>query len=111
MFYVGDGGNDLCPSLGLGSGDVVFPRKGYALEARVAKIRDAGKGRQGGQKLHEDGSSDQGQAQSLHSVTGPSYSEPQAQKVLTFSAEVVAWASGSEIQERLHRLVGSKEYD
>ncbi|MEW5308976.1 MAG: hypothetical protein WDW38_000893 [Sanguina aurantia] len=44
VFYVGDGGNDLCPSLGLGSGDVVFPRKGYALEARISKIRrDAGK--------------------------------------------------------------------
>ena len=29
--YVGDGGNDLCPVLNLGAGDLACPREGYKL--------------------------------------------------------------------------------
>ena len=29
--YLGDGGNDLCPALGLGPEDMVFPRTGFPL--------------------------------------------------------------------------------
>ncbi|XP_071186932.1 pyridoxal phosphate phosphatase PHOSPHO2 isoform X1 [Salvelinus alpinus] len=36
-FYVGDGGNDLCPSNSLREGDVVFPRKGYTLERLLSR--------------------------------------------------------------------------
>ncbi|KPP79395.1 Pyridoxal phosphate phosphatase PHOSPHO2-like [Scleropages formosus] len=37
--YVGDGGNDLCPVTSLGQGDLVMPRKGYALERLLSKAR------------------------------------------------------------------------
>ncbi|XP_019935187.2 pyridoxal phosphate phosphatase PHOSPHO2 [Paralichthys olivaceus] len=37
VFYVGDGGNDLCPTSCLRSHDVVMPRKGYTLEKLLAK--------------------------------------------------------------------------
>lgn len=35
--YVGDGGNDLCPTSCLRGSDVVMPRKGYTLEKLLAK--------------------------------------------------------------------------
>ncbi|XP_022598607.1 probable phosphatase phospho2 [Seriola dumerili] len=38
IFYVGDGGNDLCPSFCLRGHDVVMPRKGYTLEKLLAKL-------------------------------------------------------------------------
>ena len=36
IFYVGDGGNDLCPTSCLRGHDVVMPRKGYTLEKLLA---------------------------------------------------------------------------
>jgi len=38
--YVGDGSNDLCPSLRLRSNDIVFPRKGFALVKLIEKLDD-----------------------------------------------------------------------
>ncbi|XP_030576978.1 pyridoxal phosphate phosphatase PHOSPHO2 [Archocentrus centrarchus] len=38
IFYVGDGGNDLCPTSCLRGHDVVMPRKGYTLEKLLAKM-------------------------------------------------------------------------
>ncbi|XP_058486393.1 pyridoxal phosphate phosphatase PHOSPHO2 [Solea solea] len=38
IFYVGDGGNDLCPTFCLRSHDVVMPRKGYTLEKLLTKL-------------------------------------------------------------------------
>ncbi|XP_072237096.1 pyridoxal phosphate phosphatase PHOSPHO2 [Leuresthes tenuis] len=38
IFYVGDGGNDLCPASCLRGNDVVMPRKGYTLEKLLAKL-------------------------------------------------------------------------
>lgn len=38
IFYVGDGGNDLCPAFCLRGHDVVMPRKGYTLEKLLAKL-------------------------------------------------------------------------
>lgn len=38
IFYVGDGGNDLCPTYCLRGHDVVMPRKGYTLEKLLAKL-------------------------------------------------------------------------
>lgn len=39
IFYVGDGGNDFCPTSCLrGLHDVVMPRKGYTLEKLLAKL-------------------------------------------------------------------------
>ncbi|XP_034427767.1 pyridoxal phosphate phosphatase PHOSPHO2 [Hippoglossus hippoglossus] len=37
IFYVGDGGNDFCPTSCLRRHDVVMPRKGYTLEKLLAK--------------------------------------------------------------------------
>lgn len=37
IFYVGDGGNDLCPTSCLREGDVVMPRKGYTLEKLLTR--------------------------------------------------------------------------
>ncbi|RZF32168.1 hypothetical protein LSTR_LSTR004031 [Laodelphax striatellus] len=37
LAYVGDGSNDLCPSLRLSNGDFVFPRKNYALSKKLSK--------------------------------------------------------------------------
>nr|XP_020472810.1 pyridoxal phosphate phosphatase PHOSPHO2 isoform X1 [Monopterus albus] len=39
IFYVGDGGNDLCPTTCLRGHDVVMPRKGYTLEKLLAKVQ------------------------------------------------------------------------
>ncbi|XP_049573110.1 pyridoxal phosphate phosphatase PHOSPHO2 isoform X2 [Syngnathus scovelli] len=41
VFYVGDGTNDFCPASCLRGGDVVMPRKGYALEELLEDKRDA----------------------------------------------------------------------
>lgn len=38
IFYVGDGGNDFCPTSCLRGHDVVMPRKGYTLEKLIAKL-------------------------------------------------------------------------
>lgn len=38
VFYVGDGGNDLCPTACLREQDVVMPRKGYSLEKHLAQL-------------------------------------------------------------------------
>jgi len=40
VLYVGDGNNDLCPSLRLSEKDYVFPRKDYTLWKRINKIGD-----------------------------------------------------------------------
>ncbi|XP_030637950.1 pyridoxal phosphate phosphatase PHOSPHO2 [Chanos chanos] len=42
-FYVGDGGNDLCPAHILKDGDVVMPRKGYTLEKLLSKMNERDK--------------------------------------------------------------------
>ncbi|TKS69703.1 putative phosphatase phospho2 [Collichthys lucidus] len=38
IFYVGDGGNDLCPTSCLRGHDVAMPRKGFTLEKLLAKL-------------------------------------------------------------------------
>lgn len=38
IFYVGDGGNDFCPTSCLRGHDVAMPRKGYTLEKLLAKL-------------------------------------------------------------------------
>ncbi|XP_069030388.1 pyridoxal phosphate phosphatase PHOSPHO2 [Embiotoca jacksoni] len=38
IFYVGDGGNDLCPTSCLRGRDIVMPRKGYTLEKLLRKM-------------------------------------------------------------------------
>ena len=38
--YCGDGFNDLCPSLGLRDGDLVFARSGYPLENLLAEKKE-----------------------------------------------------------------------
>ncbi|KAI9003841.1 phosphatase phospho-type [Hyaloraphidium curvatum] len=40
--YVGDGGNDYCPSARLLPSDVVLARRGFALERRIARAAEAG---------------------------------------------------------------------
>ncbi|XP_077979204.1 pyridoxal phosphate phosphatase PHOSPHO2-like [Glandiceps talaboti] len=41
--YVGDGGNDFCPSQSLCESDVVFPRVGYNLIDKITKFKKKGK--------------------------------------------------------------------
>jgi len=38
--YVGDGQNDFCPTVRLQATDLVFPRRHFSLEKRIAKDRD-----------------------------------------------------------------------
>ncbi len=38
--YVGDGHNDLCPSLRLTAEDVTFPREGYTLIKEIKKLKE-----------------------------------------------------------------------
>ena len=40
VVYVGDGTNDLCPSLRLRQCDVTCPRKGYSLVKEIAKLEE-----------------------------------------------------------------------
>ncbi|XP_042055551.1 thiamine phosphate phosphatase-like protein [Salvia splendens] len=37
LIYVGDGGNDFCPTLKLAAGDFVLPRKDFPLLSRISK--------------------------------------------------------------------------
>ena len=38
--YVGDGTNDFCPTLQLRKTDIVFPRRRFSLDKRIAEGRD-----------------------------------------------------------------------
>lgn len=38
VFYIGDGGNDLCPTACLREQDIVMPRRGYTLEKHLAQL-------------------------------------------------------------------------
>ncbi|KAM4744095.1 pyridoxal phosphate phosphatase PHOSPHO2 isoform 1-T2 [Anableps anableps] len=40
VFYVGDGGNDLCPTSCLRGHDAVMPRKGFTLDKMLARLKD-----------------------------------------------------------------------
>ncbi|XP_077979117.1 pyridoxal phosphate phosphatase PHOSPHO2-like [Glandiceps talaboti] len=41
--YVGDGGNDFCPSQSLCESDIVFPRVGFALMDKITQFQEEGK--------------------------------------------------------------------
>ncbi|XP_077986113.1 pyridoxal phosphate phosphatase PHOSPHO2-like [Glandiceps talaboti] len=41
--YVGDGGNDFCPSQSLCESDIVFPRVGFVLMDKITKFQEEGK--------------------------------------------------------------------
>lgn len=38
VFYIGDGANDFCPSTGMKSSDVAFPRKGYPMHNLIVEM-------------------------------------------------------------------------
>ena len=40
VVYVGDGTNDFCPTLRLHETDIVFPRRSFSLDKRIAEGRD-----------------------------------------------------------------------
>ncbi|CAL1602784.1 unnamed protein product [Knipowitschia caucasica] len=40
VFYVGDGGNDLCPTACLKDQDVVMPRRGFTLEKQLSQLQN-----------------------------------------------------------------------
>ena len=42
IVYIGDGGNDLCPSMALSEGDHVVARDGYTLAKRLKELSDNG---------------------------------------------------------------------
>lgn len=39
VFYIGDGANDICPTLALGKNDVVFPRNGFPMHTIIQKMQ------------------------------------------------------------------------
>ncbi|KAM9780351.1 putative phosphatase phospho1 [Neosynchiropus ocellatus] len=41
VFYVGDGANDFCPALSLGSRDVVFPRRDFPMHRLITETHEA----------------------------------------------------------------------
>uniref|UniRef100_A0A8C5CBC8 Phosphatase phospho1 n=2 Tax=Gadus morhua TaxID=8049 RepID=A0A8C5CBC8_GADMO len=44
VLYVGDGANDVCPSLALGPGDVVFPRRDFPMHRLIEAAAGGGGG-------------------------------------------------------------------
>ncbi|KAJ3607879.1 hypothetical protein NHX12_024930 [Muraenolepis orangiensis] len=48
VLYVGDGANDVCPSLALGPGDVVFPRRDFPMHRLLEAAAGAGGAVSGG---------------------------------------------------------------
>ena len=40
VMYVGDGGNDFCPTLRLSANDYIFPRVSFSLHKRIEKQSD-----------------------------------------------------------------------
>lgn len=38
VFYIGDGENDICPTLAMGQNDTVFPRKGFPMHRIIEKM-------------------------------------------------------------------------
>ncbi|XP_068193231.1 probable phosphatase phospho1 isoform X2 [Antennarius striatus] len=41
VFYVGDGANDFCPALALGSRDVVFPRRDFPMHKLITETHES----------------------------------------------------------------------
>ncbi|XP_028991098.1 probable phosphatase phospho1 [Betta splendens] len=41
VFYIGDGANDVCPSLALGPQDTAFPRRGYPMHRLLLEAQQA----------------------------------------------------------------------
>ncbi|KAF7704896.1 probable phosphatase phospho1 isoform X1 [Silurus meridionalis] len=39
IFYIGDGENDICPTLALGQNDVVFPRRGFPMHRFIQDLQ------------------------------------------------------------------------
>ena len=39
LLYAGDGGNDFCPLYVMNENDLMFARKGYALEKKISKTQ------------------------------------------------------------------------
>ncbi|XP_061602669.1 pyridoxal phosphate phosphatase PHOSPHO2 [Cololabis saira] len=75
VLYVGDGGNDLCPTAALRGHDVALPRRGYSLEKLLARqeVQD-----------QQDQQNKQG-----------------AQDGAPLRARVVPWSSGAEVLQEL----------
>ncbi|XP_051981227.1 probable phosphatase phospho1 [Xyrauchen texanus] len=39
VFYIGDGANDICPTLALGERDMVFPRRNFPMHSIIQKMK------------------------------------------------------------------------
>ncbi|XP_062860054.1 probable phosphatase phospho1 [Trichomycterus rosablanca] len=39
VFFIGDGANDICPTLALGKNDVVFPRNGFPMHTIIQEMQ------------------------------------------------------------------------
>ncbi|GBF89230.1 pyridoxal phosphate phosphatase [Raphidocelis subcapitata] len=95
--YAGDGGNDLCPSLLMGPADVVFARRGFALEREIAAR--GWEGAEGGAGAGAGGGGLGGAAggRRLPPERGGGGAPPAG----PVAARVVLWESGDEILQWL----------
>jgi hypothetical protein len=108
--YVGDGSNDLCAGLMLGPCDVLFSRRGFALDKHLQKMGhlDGGGGsaaaaalpgqRQGEEEKEGAGAGGKGRRM-VAAAVGASGEPPEG----PLRAAVVRWEGGGEIEAWLGR--------
>ncbi|KEF51272.1 uncharacterized protein A1O9_12622 [Exophiala aquamarina CBS 119918] len=89
--YIGDGGNDFCPSLSLSVSDLVLVRDGLAL-----------------QRLIDNATTADNESEGQGSRNGPETGRPLAEQVI---AQTKTWKTQCELGEMLLQLVSQSQVD
>lgn len=102
--YVGDGGNDFCPSLSLSAADLVLVREGFALQRLIEKAM-------AGAELEQTSASGL-QHTSTQDATSSAETTaehiPETKQAHTVSAEVKIWHTHQELGHLLLDVVGER---
>jgi pyridoxal phosphate phosphatase PHOSPHO2 len=103
IVYIGDGGNDFCPSLSLKQSDLVFARDGFALQKLIEKglAVDPAEQPATGPPASEDSAGDQNTSSSI--PADESSTLQLSQKVM---AEVRLWNAHNQLGQMLLGLIG-----
>jgi len=103
---VGDGSNDVCPSLLLGPSDVVFARRGFALEKALQELQaaaevgaSAGGEAAGGETVAQQQAGEAGEA----GAGSLGRREDGVEEGSSVRAAVVRWQGGGQILSWLER--------
>ena len=116
VFYVGDGANDVCPCLALGTADVAFARRDFPMHRILTHMQQMPAALTHTQQqtpaalTHTDTQTDthtqqQTPAALTHTHT---HTHTQQQTPATLRATVQPWSSGHDVMEYLQTAVGER---